>query len=215
MAFVRRNRPWGCGTGEGGCESSDSTHSVHDRRALRQFTRGFTVSSDANLSPSFFPFSPLPFIRSPSSILLPLPSSFTPLYIQRCFNVGRFSRDLFFSPFSFFFFFFSPPPSFSNCIHESGLLEKLSNCLGNYFQKFPCEGRRRSLSLPPCLCLSVFTFEKSYLVEGMKRFVHAMRRHRYAHSRHPYFSRITTNRRRYLGYPRRCFDDDTKKFASG
>lgn len=106
MAFVRRNRPWGCGTGEGGCESSDSTHSVHDRRALRQFTRGFTVSSDANLSPSFFPFSPLPFIRSPSSILLPLPSSFTPFYIQRCFNVGRFSRDLFFSPFSFFFFFF-------------------------------------------------------------------------------------------------------------
>lgn len=28
----------------------DSTHSVHDRRALRQFTRGFTVSSDASLS---------------------------------------------------------------------------------------------------------------------------------------------------------------------
>lgn len=94
--------------GRGGCESRDSTHSVHDRRALRQFTRGFTVSSDANLSPSFFPFSPLPFIRSPSSILLPLPSSFTPLYIQRCFNVGRFSRDLFFSSFSFFFFFFFP-----------------------------------------------------------------------------------------------------------
>lgn len=202
MAFVRRNRPWGCGTGEGGCESSDSTHSVHDRRALRQFTRGFTVSSDANLSPSFFPFSPLPFIRSPSSILLPLPSSFTPLYIQRCFNVGRFSRDLFFSSFSFFFFFFPLLPSRIAFTRD-------------YFQKFSCEGRRRSLSLPPCLCLSVFTFEKSYLVEGMKRFVHAMRRHRYAHSRHPYFSRITTNRRRYLGYPRRCFDDDTKKFASG
>lgn len=202
MAFVRRNRPWGCGTGEGGCESSDSTHSVHDRRALRQFTRGFTVSSDANLSPSFFPFSPLPFIRSPSSILLPLPSSFTPLYIQRCFNVGRFSRDLFFSSFSFFFFFFPLLPSRIAFTRD-------------YFQKFPCEGRRRSLSLLPCLCLSVFTFEKSYLVEGMKRFVHAMRRHRYAHSRHPYFSRITTNRRRYLGYPRRCFDDDTKKFASG
>lgn len=121
MAFVRRNRPWGCGAGEGGCESSDSTHSVHDRRALRQFTRGFTVSSDANLSPSFFPFSPLPFIRSPSSILLPLPSSFTPLYIQRCFNVGRFSRDLFFSSFSFFFFF---SPSYLLELHSREIIFK-------------------------------------------------------------------------------------------
>lgn len=162
----------------------------------------------------FFHF--LPFL---SSVHL-LPSSSHSLLLSRrfIFNVvlmSAVSREIFFSPLSLSFSFFFPPPTFSNCIHESGLLEKLSNCLGNYFQKFPCEVRRRSLSLPPCLCLSVFTFEKSYLVEGMKRFVHAMRRHRYAHSRHPYFSRITTNRRRYLGYPRRCFDDDTKKFASG
>lgn len=123
----------GCGTGErrrgGECESSDSTHSVHDRRALRQFTRGFTVSSDANLSRSFFfPFSPLPFIRPPSSIPLPPPSSFTPLYIQRCFNADRFSRDLFFSLFLFLFFF--PFPFYLLELHSRengvGLLEKLS-----------------------------------------------------------------------------------------
>lgn len=127
----------GCGTGErrrgGECESSDSTHSVHDRRALRQFTRGFTVSSDANLSRSFFfPFSPLPFIRPPSSIPLPPPSSFTPLYIQRCFNADRFSRDLFFSPLSLSFFFFLSPSTFSNYIHE----KTGSGCWRNYREKF-------------------------------------------------------------------------------
>lgn len=138
----------GCGTGErrrgGECESSDSTHSVHDRRALRQFTRGFTVSSDANLSRSFFfPFSPLPFIRPPSSIPLPPPSSFTPLYIQRCFNADRFSRDLFFFPLSLSFFFSFPLlPSRITFTRKRGrvvgeIIARNSNRLENYSQKFP------------------------------------------------------------------------------
>lgn len=115
------------GVWNGGCESSDSTHSVHDRRALRQFTRGFTVSSDASLSRSFFHFPPLPFIRPPTSISPPLfPSSFTPLYIQRCFNANRFSRGLFFS---LFFFFFSPASRIT-------FTRRLGSGWKNYRQKF-------------------------------------------------------------------------------
>lgn len=112
---------------ERGCESSDSTHSVHDRRALRQFTRGFTVSSDASLSRSFFhfplpPFHPSAFFHSPSS--------FTPLYIQRCFNAHRFSRDLPFPPL--------PPSSRIAFTGRVGkiIAERNSNRLGNYSQRF-------------------------------------------------------------------------------
>lgn len=126
----------GCGTGErrrgGECESSDSTHSVHDRRALRQFTRGFTVSSDANLSRSFF-FHFLPFLSSVH--LLPSPSH--PLLLSRrfIFNVvlmPTVSREIFFFPSFSFFFFFLSPSTFSNYIHE----KTGSSCWRNYRQKF-------------------------------------------------------------------------------
>lgn len=123
----------GCGTGErrrgGECESSDSTHSVHDRRALRQFTRGFTVSSDANLSRSFF-FHFLPFLSSVH--LLPSPSH--PLLLSRrfIFNVvlmPTVSREIFFFPLFLFLFFF-PFPFYLLELHSRengvGLLEKLS-----------------------------------------------------------------------------------------
>lgn len=126
----------GCGTGErrrgGECESSDSTHSVHDRRALRQFTRGFTVSSDANLSRSFF-FHFLPFLSSVH--LLPSPSH--PLLLSRrfIFNVvlmPTVSREIFFFPSFSFFFFFLSSSTFSNYIHE----KTGSGCWRNYRQKF-------------------------------------------------------------------------------
>lgn len=149
MAFVRRNRPrGGCGTGErrrgGECESSDSTHSVHDRRALRQFTRGFTVSSDANLSRSFF-FHFLPFLSSVH--LLPSPSH--PLLLSRrfIFNVvlmPTVSREIFFFPLFLFLFFFSFPllPSRITFTRKRGrvvgeIIARNSNRLENYSQKFP------------------------------------------------------------------------------